>query len=206
LPDIEASANGDEARRALEAVAARAAVGLRRAFDLAGAFHQRVMAKRFVPYGSRDPIQTRSSALRESFDWETRGTGLDIETRLFAAGLPYIRAQEYGATIRPKNKRYLTVPLSDALAPTGVLKGGARLVPRGKGYQTADGAPTFVFRSRSGNLLVATRPRNGSSKLLYVLKPQVTLKPRLGFRETFRSQTLPFLRQRAVHELERALA
>lgn len=185
--------DAEDIRDELAATARRLSGLVKRALDRAGAAHTRTMTRRFVPYGSGDPIQTRSGALRRSFGWETRGTGLDTELAMFSAGLPYARMQEYGGTIRPKNKRYLTIPLPDALTPAGIMKGGARLVSKGSKYTTADGDPTFIFRSKAGKLLIGSRAKNGATKLLYVLRPSVTLKPRLGFAETFDRITLPLL-------------
>jgi hypothetical protein len=184
----------------LAGVAAQLGADLRRALGRAGATHQRAMAKRFVPYGAGDPIQTRSGTLRRSFGFEVREDTL----RLFSEGAAYARIQEEGGTIRPKNKRYLTVPLPDALTPGGSLKGGARLVPRGRKYETADGDPTFIFRSKRGNLLVGARARNGATRLLYVLKTQVSLRARLGFRETFDRVTEPALRSDFLRAVETA--
>jgi hypothetical protein len=168
----------------------KVSAALRTAFRDAGAHHVAAM-------GRRAPV--RSGALRRSFGFELRGTGVDISMRLFAAGLPYARVQEYGGVIKPKNRRYLTVPLPDALTPAGVLKGGARLVSLGGSkYATADGEPTFIFRSKAGNLLVATRRTH---KLLYVLKSSVKLEPKLGFREELETGTLPFLKQRFAEAL-----
>lgn len=167
--------------------------GLAKAFRDAGAVHTRAMTQKVKSGGS---IQTRTGALRRSFGFETRGEGLALELRVFSAGVPYANVQEYGGVIRPKNKRYLTIPLDDAKTPGGALKGGAKLVQRGNKYETADGAPTFIFRSKRGNLLIGSRARNGSLRLLYTLKPSVTLKPRLGFRETFETTTRPFLEER----------
>lgn len=176
----------------LDDFARKVSSGLVRLFRDAGAQHTRAMTKRFRPYGSGDPIQTRSGALRRSFGFEAR----DLQLRLFSAGLPYARIQEYGGVVRPKTKRFLTIPLPDALTGAGVLKGGAKLVPRGRKYETADGVPTFIFRSKRGNLLIGSRAKNGATKLLYTLKPSVTLKPRLGFRSVFLNETLPFMRER----------
>ena len=188
----------------LDLVLRRISAGVRKAFVAGGAKHVETMTKRFKPFGGfgfggagAAGIQTRTGSLKRSFGFELRGSGLELEMRLFSAGLPYIRKQEYGGTIQPKTpKRYLTIPLPDAQTPGGALKGGAKLVPRGNKYETADGAPTFVFKSKAGNLLVGTRSRNGSLKLLYTLKPSVTLKPRLGFGSTFATVTAPFLEQR----------
>ena len=193
MTDLEASVDVAKVQAALSAVVTRLSAGVKAALDRAGAAHQRAMAQRFVPYGQRDPIQTRSGALRRSFGWAVRGSGLDSEMRVFSTGIPYARVQEEGGVVRPKNKRYLTVPLPDALTGAGVLKGGARLVPRGRKYETADGLPTFIFRSKRGNLLIGARAKNDALRLLYVLKPEVRLKARLGFRETFDKITEPFL-------------
>lgn len=179
-------------------LSAHVPAAINRAMNKAGAAHTRAMAKRFESYQGRrsgfdTAIQTRSGALRRSFGFALGGSGADAELKLFSAGLPYARTQEYGGTIRPKNKRYLTIPLPDALTPAGVLKGGARLVPRGKGYATADGDPTFIFRSKRGNLLVGARAKNGKTRLLYALRSQVNLRPRLGFRQVFETYTAPLL-------------
>lgn len=182
----------------------RVPAAINRAMRTAGAAHTRAMAKRFEPYQGRrsgfdTSIQTRSGALRRSFDFALRGSGADAELRMFSAGLPYARTQEYGGTIRPKNKRYLTVPLPDALTAGGNLKGGARLVQRGSTrtgrpkYVTADGQPTSIFRSKRGALLIGSRARNGRTLLLYTLREQVNLRPRLGFRQVFETYTAPLL-------------
>lgn len=173
----------------------RMSEALRTTFARAGAVHQRAMAERF----RSGAITVRTGALRRSMGFSVDGDGFESSLRVFA-GTPYANIQEEGGTIRPKNKRFLTVPLPDALTPAGVLKGGARLVQRGKRYETADGRPTFIFRSKRGNLLVGARAKNGQTRLLYALKTSVTLKPRLGFRETFERVTIPFIQA----DLERA--
>jgi hypothetical protein len=189
----------------------RIGAGVQRALRDTGAVHQRAMAERFKPYAGRragfdTSIQTRSGALRRAFGFAVGGSGLAAELRLYAAGLSYIRAQEYGATIKPRNKRYLTVPLDDALTPSGVQKGGARLVRRGNRYFTADGDPTFIFRSKRGSLLIGSRAKNGRMRLLYALRSSVSLRPRLGFRETFERVTVPSLRARLAQAAREAVA
>jgi hypothetical protein len=117
---------------------------------------------------------------------------------MYAAGLRYIHAQEYGGTIRPRSRRFLTVPLPGALTAAGVTRGGARLVNRGGRWQTADGRPTVIFTGRSGYGIIAEvrgEGRNRRLNNLYVLRPFVRLRPRLGFRKTFQEETLPFIDQ-----------
>lgn len=213
MTDLDAQAQTATVQAALSRLITGASAAVRGAFDQAGAFHQRAMAKRFEGYSGKrlgfgsGAIQTRSGDLSLSFGWETRGAGLDLETKMFSAGVGYARIQEHGGTIRPKNKQYLTVPLPDALTAAGLLKGGAKLVQQGGKYVTADGAPTFIFKSKRGNLLIGARPgqdfgygdatikrpRNNKIVLLYALRKEVSIRPRLGFRETFEKQTVPHL-------------
>ena len=62
-----------EIRRLIANLAVRVPAGVNRALRDAGALHTRTMAQRFRPYGSGDPIQTRSGALRRSFGWAISG-------------------------------------------------------------------------------------------------------------------------------------
>lgn len=185
-----ALADSSGPNRELDALIARASAGVRQALERGGQFHTREMARNAAD---------RTGTLRRSFGHEVVGQGLTSELRVFSRGTPYAAIQEFGGTIKPKNKRYLTIPLPDAKTPAGALKGGARLVQRGERYFTADGDTTFVFRSKRGNLLVAARAKNGRRRLLYTLKPSVTLKARLGFTRTFQERTAPFI----LGELER---
>lgn len=182
----------------------------RTALTRAGAFHVREMARRFVPYGSGSAagfgggIQIRSGALRRSFGFTVENDGDGSRVVMFSGGSGYSRIQEFGGTITPKRRRFLTVPLPPALTPAGVLKGGARLVHRGDGYYTADGKRTVLFTSKRGNAIIASISGRGRSRTLtplYVLKSSVRLRPRLGFVRTFRDRTEPFFRG----ELERAV-
>lgn len=179
----------------------RMSEALRATFARAGAVHTRAIAERF----KSGAIAARTGGLRRSLGFAVDGQGMDATLRVFA-GTHYARIQEEGGTIRPKNKRFLTVPLPEALTPAGVLKGGARIVQRGNRYETADGSPTFIFRSKRGNLLVGARAKNGRTRLLYALKPSVTLKPRLGFRETFERVTVPFIQADLERAAQRAVS
>ena len=117
--------------------------------------------------------------------------------------------QEYGRPgIKPRTKKYLTIPLRDAMTGSGQIKSNA--IIRGpftgmattkggkksgrKVYMTGYGINTVV-KSKKGNLLIVSRPiarmhkrtfargkQKGMlhGKVLYVLKKSVDLKPRLG--------------------------
>lgn len=175
----------------LAVAADRARKGTQKVLRDAGAFHVRQMIQRMRPYAAGQRrrggvIQTRSGALRRSFGFEERPG----RVRIFSSGLPYIRVQEFGGAIRPTRRQFLTIPLPPALTPAGVLKGGARLVQRGRRWETARGNPTFI-RKR------VIFEKDGDSIIpLYVLKTEVRLEPRLGFGRTFESKTRPFVEKR----------
>lgn len=192
---IETSNNGDELARRLAEIAPKIGAGLKRALDRAGAFHKRTVSlERFTGYTgtSTDKLQTRSGGLKRSVGWATRGEGLASELTIFAK--PPARIQEFGGTITAKNRRYLTIPLRAALTPTGQLKGGARITRTGNRWGTADGWATFVLKARSGKLFIARRRDNGSIDLLYKLQQSVRIPARFGFRDHFRTRTVPFLK------------
>ena len=82
---------------------------------------------------------------------------------------------ERGATITPRNARYLTIPLPAALDSRGVpLRSSAR-----------EWSDTFIRRSRRGNLLIFRKDGGGGITPLYVLKKRVTIPPRLQFGDAF---------------------
>jgi hypothetical protein len=186
----------DTARPRFEGIAERMRTGTKRALALTGAQHLRFMAKQFGPYRGgayEDKLQSRTGATRRGLGYAVR----DDELAVFAQGV-HVKVQEFGGTIRPKRRKYLTIPTKSALTPSGALKGGLRLV----GKRTADGQPTFILRARSGFMYVAVRTKTGKVKALYRLASQVTIKPRLNFRRTFYRDTVPFLQQ----QLETAAA
>lgn len=84
--------------------------------------------------------------------------------------LIYASTQEFGATIRPKRAKYLTIPLPAAMDSRGVM-----LLPRARDYPN-----TFVAKSRKGNLLIFQK--RGAKKIvpLFVLKREVKIPPRMN--------------------------
>lgn len=180
-----------------------------------GAFHTRAIARRFVPYGSGSAsgfggsIQRRSGATLRTSGFEVSSDRSSV--RMFVGGpaAPGTAVQEYGGTIYPKRKKYLTVPLRAALTPSGVLRGGARLVDRGGEWFTADGRPTVIFAGRGGTRIIAEVRGAGRSRRLtplYALRKSVTLRPRLGFLRTFREDTVPYAAAEAGKALRTALS
>lgn len=98
---------------------------------------------------------------------------------------------EFGATITPKNAKYLTVPLPAALDSRGVpIKKSAR-----------EWDNTFVARTKAGNLIIFQN-RGTQVVPLYVLKSSVTIPPRLGLRETVETG-IPYFVERAMDSMVR---
>jgi len=76
-----------------------------------------------------------------------RGEMLDLALR-FRSDMParfnYTLSLEHGATITPKHRKYLTIPLDAALTSSGLLKRSPRAY-----------TDSFVFKSKRGNLFIA---------------------------------------------------
>lgn len=87
-------------------------------------------------------------------------------------GVWYLGVSEYGATIRAKRAKFLTIPLPDAMNSQGVpLKRRAR-----------DWQNTFIMKSKRGNLLIFQK-RGADIVPLYVLKKSVRIPKRLGMKK-----------------------
>lgn len=99
----------------------------------------------------------------------------------------YMRAQEKGATITPKNSRFLTIPLDAAkTARRGVAKFTARELfdnPAAFGYRSAFIAKGVIFGSKAKGAIVP----------LFALKRSVTLKP-VGYLADTASSQEPWIR------------
>jgi hypothetical protein len=135
--------------------------------------------------GSR--LHNRKGDLRRSVRFY-RGTR---SVRMVVGGkdAPHAVTHELGGTITPRRGKYLTVPLPSALANSGALSGKYRIRPVGGGKYATDAGPTFIFKSRAGNLIVGVN-RKGRKKFdakrdsLYVLKKSVQIPARLRAWET----------------------
>lgn len=155
-----------------------------KAFQQSGQQFQRTMTlERFRPFESNynrgDILQSRTGFLKKSIGYSVTGETLGtLELRVFSAGMKYANIQEYGGVVRPKNAKYLALPIGNALGPRGVArKSGPRAYPDG-----------FFFTSKKGNLIFAVK--TGSKKKrriepLYLLRKSVTIPPRFGFRKTW---------------------
>lgn len=155
---------------------------LRRAFDLAGLLHERKLKSYHRAPPARTgliPTKPASSPLSTitggllgalSSGRELRGEKLAdlMMTRYVGRGIPYARAQEEGATIRPVRRKVLTIPTIHARTQAGDVRGR---VPHFKGYWR---------RSKSGALWFF---QDGTNLPLFLGVTQVRIPPRLKFKE-----------------------
>ena len=82
-------------------------------FTLASAYHS-------PPAG----VRSRRRALRSSVGGRVRGTTFRDMVAIFHVGsgrAGYARIQEEGKPVKPRTKRYLTIPLRDAMTSTGQI-------------------------------------------------------------------------------------
>lgn len=154
----------------------------------AGVLHENIIKRRqFSGYRGEsyaNRLQRRSGALANAYRL-SRPTASRLEMtagiRSGIRGSEYARIQEFGGTVRPKRGKFLTVPLPRALTPSGVLSGRYKIRKSGTGY-TTDAGPTFIFKGKSGKLLVGIKTgKRDTPTAFYVLKRSVTIKPRFGF-------------------------
>lgn len=142
---------------------------------------------------SRD-LRTRSGAGLRSILQSIKVSGgpQGVEGQISAGKLSF---HETGGTIRAKANGFLTIPLPAAL--------DARGVPLRKRAREWDN--TFVKRSRRGNLLIF-RKLPGPNELtpLYVLKPSVTIPPRLGLGDAI-DENIGYFEMKLFALLEREL-
>lgn len=174
------------------------------AFKLHGALMVNRMQRRFTGYTGRQGtegglLQNRSKFLRNSFKFQVAGglgSGSNLTLFVFSTGVKYARMQEYGGTVRPKRAKYLTIPLSDAMTPSGVQRypGGARQL-----FTSYPSQMSVVKSPKSGKLFIISdgkpgvknpKGKNADLQWLYILKKSVVIPPRLGFRSTWASQEM----------------
>ena len=141
------------------------------------------------PGGTTDKtLSRRSGALTESLKDGVRvQSSPDINSvQGSLSGVFYARTHEFGAVIKAKNAKYLTIPLPAALNANGT--------PKRINARAWDN--TFVMRAKTGSLLICQR--QGKTVIpLYVLKKEVKIKPRLGMGDTLKGG-MSFFQERAM--------
>jgi len=104
--------------------------------------------------GGGGPLRNRTGMLRRSIRHRfAAGSRLqDIRLTCYSDGVVYAPIQEFGGVIRPKNARFLTIPLPPALTAAGVARFSARQLI------AANPGRTYFVRLDSGELLLVLRP------------------------------------------------
>jgi len=121
-------------------------------------------------------LSKRSGELARSLDnkqIKDSKTTSEIKTSFTLSGHAVVH--ENGATIRPKNSQYLTIPL-----PAALNKNGTPKKPNARAWRN-----TFIIKSKKGNLLIMQKRGKKDMIPLYVLKKSVTIPKRLAFTEAF---------------------
>lgn len=152
-------------------------------------------------------LNVRSGRLRRSI--QPRGVSISGDSLIGVVSsedVIYFPPQEYGATITPKNAKFLTIPLDAMKTQTGT-RGTARDVIGSPGSYGFTG--TF-FRNGVlfGTQAISGRRRGGSLPgivPLFVLKSSVTLPERAPFRQTLLSFE-PEFKNRMQQSLAQAVA
>lgn len=152
---------------------------------------QFVIRRRFRGYSGSTTgqplLQRRSGALRNAVRVEDDNTSSEPRASTYVAGpLSYAQIQEFGGTVRPTRRRYLTVPTEAALTKAGVVRASARMTKVGGKWQTAGRVPGFANRSTfirrvRGTPIIFGTTTNGKPRALWVLKRSVKIPPRFGF-------------------------
>ena len=129
--------------------------------------------------GNVGVMHTRTGSLVRSFRVERHGEDIDSLRFLVGSfGLPYAAIQEFGGTIKKKGPGFLTIPVGAALTPAGV--------PRFTARQALQQPGVHFVKGKRGPLIV--RDRKTRSEVLFVLRKQVKIKPRLGFFKAWEAQ------------------
>lgn len=111
-------------------------------------------------------------------------TGLDFTAILqMPKNAWYLKIHQhynFDGTIKPKNKKYLTVPISK----------------RAQGRSAADFPEMFLIRSKAGTPLLVRKKSKNKLELMYALKKRVHIPKRLYITEEFRTYGRRFMHDR----------
>lgn len=117
---------------------------------------------------------------RSTFFQSLRATKSQVYVSVVTAH--YGPVHEYGATIKPRRKKWLTVPLPAAQTPAGVTR-----------YAAPDYPGAFLIKSRTGKLFIVKRGKKpGKLDFLFALKKEVKIPARKWF-STAAKQALEYL-------------
>lgn len=116
------------------------------------------------------PIKVRSGITRNSIRTQLNRSE---PSAVVGSPLRHVPVLEDGKTIRPRRRKYLTIPLAAAKTGLGRSRGDARTV--GARYQS-----TFFRRSKRGNLILYGK-RGHNITPLFVLKKSVRIPAKRPF-------------------------
>ncbi|MDR4483826.1 MAG: HK97 gp10 family phage protein [Nitrospirales bacterium] len=120
---------------------------------------------------------------------KVEGTGGNLRLRV-GSNLVYAPIHEFGKRVKPTRSKYLTIPLDAAKTAAGVQRFSARKAP----------GPTFVKRSKKGNLIIF-RNAGGNLIPLFLLRKSVKIPKRPIWRPSLVEVREP-LREFLVSEVE----
>lgn len=136
-------------------------------------------AKRRAQDNASVEPEARTGTLRRSITDSVTATESELRLALSAGSgtggkdVPYARTQEDGATIRPRNAKWLTIPMPAAKTAAGVARGPARsfgdlrFVPSA----TSPGTKAWLVRD-------VGRGKTARSELMFMLVRKVTIRPK----------------------------
>ncbi len=143
---------------------------------------------------------SKPGGIAGSFKSNTFGKSLnDLRSLVFTTN-KYARIQEFGGTIVPKNRQYLSIPLSGAMQGPRAqrrARGSARSFGYEKTFVQEVGGKPYVFIKTGKRRPAGWTPgqRDPSIQPLFALVKQVQLDPRLGFFATWEREKPAFTKQ-----------
>lgn len=147
-------------------------------------------------------LKVRSNAYRAATNMseparDGEGWGAAVGVKDGAAG-PYAEIHETGGTIRPKQGKYLTIPVGEALHPSGVPRYRGPLDPE------LEARDVFWIFPKGRNPLVVESDENDELSVLFVAVKEVTLPARRPLGRTA-EEMRPRLVLILANHVERAL-
>lgn len=190
MSELRFTSNSDEFKRMTDRLGTKLYGIAREGFvELQETWVRNMKKDRFSGYypgptrGNR--LRTRSGHLRSSAGGRVTGKNLGSLRALLRIGggrAGYARIQEEGGTVTPTKRKFLTIPLRQALRPgTGTLRPSAVIRRTAGGYATGMG-PTFILNLGGRPVIMASRGHGPRRDVvpLYSLRRSVKIPPRLG--------------------------
>lgn len=197
--NFEAEINTEAARRALKRAPGRFRDGIRYALNTHGQFFleqiEARMSRAWSYRNTTDRLSRRSGALVASLNSKIVGEKLDGLSLRATVGdsrtRDYVFSHEYGATIRPKRAKYLTIPAE------GNYTAGGRVRYESLGALISAKGDQVVKRGL-GIFLRTGKTERSDKPMFWLSKGPVRIPARLQFGKTWRSSKLDSDRQTRI--------